>query len=594
MNKITQFFGAAAVIIIALVFVLQFRPASQQAVTSKGPDCAAEIQGDCVPATHFTASYRLIGRGIDAEQARAMGLRRRTTEGLVERWLLNEDAKRLGISVSEEDITEELASGRAHVSLPASEGPPNNLTENLVRFLNVRNRQTKKFDKKQYERDVRVVTQLSPTEFREHQKKELVAARMRNIIRSRAHVGEAEAFALYSREKSTSTLSYVKLDARFYQDIVIDASAKAVDAWAASNKEEVDKVWESRKAQYTPECRVAREIFVRIPEEGSDEQKAEAGKAIQTALERLNKGEDFAEVAKTVSQTEETAKKGGELGCVGKGLHPKPFDDALFGLEAGKTSGIVETEGGFYIVKLESIAKDAEAEKLGRRQAAREIYLKHEGERLTAEGAKEILAAARGGKSLEDALKAHLDAVVPKPKEDKKADDKKAGAGDKKAAGNKKADDKKVEGTDGEKEKAGVTAENHPFRPVVQTSLPFNAGGDPISDVKPGQDVAKVAFGLEKAGDVPNDIVPLTNGYAVIQLKEKTPVAKEQWEKDREAFLQTLRTNKEHDVLISYIKRLRSKFTEIKIDQQFLTEPKPKPGEGGEEPSPLDEPLGGE
>jgi len=59
-NKLSQFLGAAAVVIIALVFVLQFRPASDTALTSKGPSCAVEIQGDCIPTTHFYAAYRLL------------------------------------------------------------------------------------------------------------------------------------------------------------------------------------------------------------------------------------------------------------------------------------------------------------------------------------------------------------------------------------------------------------------------------------------------------------------------------------------------------------------------------------------------------
>jgi peptidyl-prolyl cis-trans isomerase D len=140
-----------------------------------------------------------------------------------------------------------------------------------------------------------------------------------------------------------------------------------------------------------------------------------------------------------------------------------------------------------------------------------------------------------------------------------------------------------------------VTAENHPLRPVVQSTLPFNAGGDPITDVKPGQEVAKIAFGLEKPGDVPNDIIPLQSGYAVIALKEKTPVSQEQWDKERETFLQTLRAHKEHDTLIGYVKRLRTKYTnDIKIGPEFLTEPKVKPGEGGEEGPPMEDPLGGE
>lgn len=590
MNKITQFLGAAAVVIIALVFILQFRPASQQNIKDDSPRCAAEIQGDCISASHFWAEYRLLApRGADAEQLRAMGHRRRTVDGLIERWLLNEDAKRLGITVSDDDVTEALANGRAFVSVPVSEGPPNNLHDNYVRFLNVKNRQTKKFDSKGYDREVRTATQLSPTEFREFQKQEMIAARMRDLIRSRAHVGEAEAFTLYSREKSTATLSYVKFDNRFYEDVVIDASAKNVEAWAEKNKEEIDKVWESRKEQHLPECRVARQITVSL--EGSDDDKAEARKKIDAALERIKKGDDFAEVAKSVSQDEATARKGGELGCVGKGTQPKPVEEALFALEEGKVSEVVETADSLRLLKVEKIAKEAEAEKIGRLEAARDLYMKHESERLAAEGAKQVLAAARSGKTLDEAVKAYLDGLTP-PAKDDKADAKKKGD---KAAAKKddKAGEKKDEEPAAEKKDEGpaeVTIANHPNRPVVESTLAFNITGDPISDVRPGQEVARTAFELEKPGDVPNDIVPLRNGYAVVQLKEKAPASKEQWDKDREDYIRLMRQQKEHDALISYVRRLRTTLAnEIKITPSFLTEPKVKGEES--EPMPEDQPI---
>jgi peptidyl-prolyl cis-trans isomerase D len=604
-SKLTQFFGAFAVIAIAVVFILQFQPASQsQVAQTSGSKCAIEIQGDCISSAQWTASYRLIiqrvAPGADQDRLRSMGLYRRTSDGIVERWLLNKDAERLGITVSDDDLTASLAKGRAYVSLPAQEGLP----QALVVPMNVENRQTKKFDRKAYEREVRTRTQLSEQEFREHQRRELIAERMRDLIRSRAHVSEPEAFAFYSREKSTSVVSYVKLDGRFYEDLVADRAQKAIDAWAQKNTELVEKSWEGRKAQFLPECRVSREVY--LGHDGTDESKAEARKKADAALARLKKDESFEEVARSVSEAEDSKAKGGEMGCVGKDARlPKPVEEALFKLEEGKTSDVIETEGGYFIVRVEKIAKEAEAEKLGRAEVTRELYLKHEADRLSVEAAKQIHAAVRGGKTLDDALKAHLDELKAANQGDggndknKKKGDKKA-AGDKKAGDDKKAAAAKVEKTDDDKPKEGeasapgvISFDNHPNRPVVETSLPFNMGGTPITGVASGQDVAKLAFELEKPGDVMGDVVPLERGYAVVQLKEKTPVSKEQWEKDRDGFLSGMRARKELDALINYMKRLRTAAEkEIKVKPEFQAEPKVKTdGEG----SPLEEdPLGGE
>ncbi|AUX31678.1 MULTISPECIES: peptidylprolyl isomerase [Sorangium] len=596
MNRLSQIFGAAIVIAIAVVFIVQFRP-NTGPVQSTASTCAVEVRGSCISSVEFNASRNLLAmRSVDENRLRAMGYRRLTAEGLYERWLLNEDAKRLGITVSDDELTSELVAGRVRVSLPADKirqvGYALNLREDLIRYLDVRNRQSKKFDSKQYEKQIRAITKMSPTDFREYQRKELVAARMRDLVRARVRVGESEAFEQFSREKSTRTLSYVRFDRRFYSDLVVDKSEKAVQAWADANKEELDKAWEGRKAQYLPECRVARDLMVEVKpaeaEQGPEAGKAAAKARIEAAVQRLKKGESFADVARSASD-DPSAARGGELGCVTKGRLSKPVEDKLFAMKAGEVSDIIETEDGFHVIKLEQIAKDAEAEKIGRLETARDLYTAHESERLAAEAAKQVLAAAAGGKSLDDALAAHLAQLAP-------AKDK-AGAGAK--AGEQpaaaKQDGGKDEGAkDGGEAAPGearppYTMANHPNRPTVEASLPFNVSGSPISDARDSTEAARIAFQLDKPGDLPKDVVALENGYAVIQLKEKTSASQEQWDKDREFYTAAMRAAKQNDALVGYIRRLKSTIgSEVKYDQNLLKESKPA-DDGSGEPLPIED-----
>ncbi len=556
MNKLNSILGGAVVIAIGLVFIVQFRPASgQQGNPDAGPQCVAEVKGSCINSNYFFAAQRLISyRGIDAARQKSMGFRRQVAEGLIDQWALNQDAKRLGVTVSDDDVSAEIAAGRAHISLPADKaremGYPLGIGEDQVSPIAVRDRKTKKFDAKQAEKNIRQATRLSSLEFREYQKLELTAARMRDIIKQRVRVGETEAFEQFSREKATATLDFARLDRRFYADLVLDTSPKAVQAWADKNKEELDKVWESRKAQFLPECRVTRHVLVKVGETASDEEKAEARKKAERLLERITKGEDFADVARKTSD-DGSAVHGGELGCVQKGKMVKPFEDAMLALDEGKVSGVVQSEFGFHILKIDRIAKDADAEKIGRQQTATELYLGHESERLASEGAKKILEAVRGGKSLKDALQTHLDEILPKDEAPKKKADAKKDAKDT----TKKGDAKDEAPND---DKPAVTAENHPARPTIEATMPFNSSGDPIQGVRPGSEVAHLAFSLEKPGAVPNDILPLETGYAVIQLKEKTPASKEEWEKNREFYVNAMRGAKQNDALIAYVKKLRS------------------------------------
>jgi parvulin-like peptidyl-prolyl isomerase len=67
-------------------------------------------------------------------------------------------------------------------------------------------------------------------------------------------------------------------------------------------------------------------------------------------LERLKKGEKFANTAKEVSLCP-SKKNGGDLGAFGRGKMVKEFETAAFALDRGQTSGIVKTKFGYHIIK---------------------------------------------------------------------------------------------------------------------------------------------------------------------------------------------------------------------------------------------------
>jgi foldase protein PrsA len=67
-------------------------------------------------------------------------------------------------------------------------------------------------------------------------------------------------------------------------------------------------------------------------------------------LERLNKGEKFANIAKQVSLCP-SAKHGGDLGNFGRGAMVKEFETAAFALGKGETSSPIKTKFGYHIIK---------------------------------------------------------------------------------------------------------------------------------------------------------------------------------------------------------------------------------------------------
>lgn len=587
MNRLSSIFGAIAVIAIAVVFIVSFQPGRGQNQVQSGPDCAAEVLGQCLRGTHFWASYRLIApRGASDAFVKQVRLKESTMDGLVERDLLVADAKRLGIGVGEDEVSKQLVNGRIHVSLPVARmramSNALNMREDGVREMSFLDKKTNQFSPDLYRRNVTEVTHLSETDFRDHQRLELVAARMRDIIRGRVHISESEAKDGWLRHKTTATIKYVKIERKWVVTHLLDRSDKAIADWSEKNKAEVDKLFESRKASYTGECRVAKNIFIKLDPASPtlDDDKKKAHDKLEEAKKKLDGGTAFEDLAKLLTE-DNTNEQGGDLGCVLKGQKPKPFEDALYGMKEGEVSAVVETQLGLHLIKLVKIAKGDDALKIGREITAKEAYLGFEGEKLGSEAAKEILAAAKGGKSLEDALKDYLAKVAPKPAE-----------GADKKDGEKKKDDKAAEKKDGEK-KDGEAKKDEPKddespkeeddSPTVETSVPFTVTGEAFEGAAPDVDAAALAFGLKKPGDVPADVIPLDRGegYAVIQLKERVEPNDDKWKEARDYEVWRIRAFKQEDALAAYVKRLRAASqAEIKVNKTFLADPgEKKPGD---------------
>jgi len=101
------------------------------------------------------------------------------------------------------------------------------------------------------------------------------------------------------------------------------------------------KIYEEQVGQLEPETEVrARHILVKDEEEAYD------------IIERINRGDDFAELAKEKSQGP-SKSKGGDLGYFTRDQMVKEFADAAFALEKGEMSEPVKTQFGWHVIKLE-------------------------------------------------------------------------------------------------------------------------------------------------------------------------------------------------------------------------------------------------
>ena len=100
-----------------------------------------------------------------------------------------------------------------------------------------------------------------------------------------------------------------------------------------------------------PEQVKSSHILIKFDPKADESQKAKAHKKIVEIQQKLEKGEDFAELAKESSQCPSNAK-GGDLGYFRRGQMVKPFEETAFALKPGEVSDIVETRFGYHLIKV--------------------------------------------------------------------------------------------------------------------------------------------------------------------------------------------------------------------------------------------------
>jgi len=116
---------------------------------------------------------------------------------------------------------------------------------------------------------------------------------------------------------------------------------------------EVDEFYAGNIEKFAiPEQIRARHILVKMESGATAEQKAAAKKKIEEVLAKAGGGVDFAELAKVYSEGP-SAPQGGDLGLFTRGRMVPAFEEAAFSMKAGEVSGIVETQFGYHIIKVE-------------------------------------------------------------------------------------------------------------------------------------------------------------------------------------------------------------------------------------------------
>ncbi len=309
-------------------------------------------------------------------------------DGLVTQHLLFDEAHKVGLTVSDEQMAQLIATVEAFKKKGEGE-------------------QEAKFDKQRYEAAL-AAQGMTPAMFEYRVRRELMTRQLTDAYAQNGFAADAVAEKLVRLYEQQRVVSVSELDFESFmkQAKVDEAAVKSyfeknqlefqlperarveyvvfsVDSLLpqmAATDEEIKAYYDEHVNEFSSqEERQAAHILISLPKQGSDAEKQAAKSKAEEVLQQVKQTPGrFSELAKQYSQDPGSAANGGDLGMFGRGMMVKPFEDAAFSLKAGEISGLVQSDFGFHIIKVTAI-KPAKAKALGdvRGEIAQRIKMQH-------------------------------------------------------------------------------------------------------------------------------------------------------------------------------------------------------------------------
>jgi peptidyl-prolyl cis-trans isomerase D len=382
-SLIVLIFGA-----IIVTFIFSFGRGSSGFRTRTPETWAAKVNGDVVTAGDFAQAYATRFRQMSAQRggkytvdnAKQDDLKRMTMRSLVDQELIAQQAKDLGIVVTDQELSEAIAKSPQF-------------------------QQNGAFDFDYYKRLVENGYGMSVPRFEDAWRRDMLRSKVLQSVLNGAQVSDDEVRAWYVAQHESASIGYVKFTGFMFRDKAQVTDAEA-DEYAKAHAAEIQAAYEKdAKTRWTQPASVkARVITVRVPPGSTAEQEQAARARIEAAFAEVKAGKDFAAVAKEKSE-DATKDSGGDLGFVSRGASPygKTLEDEAVKLEPGQISGVFKDRTGFHVLKAED-KKPEHVQPLDevRKQIAQEQLRAQKGGELAKQKAQEALASVKGGKKLED------------------------------------------------------------------------------------------------------------------------------------------------------------------------------------------------
>lgn len=229
---------------------------------------------------------------------------------------------------------------------------------------------------------------LSPDRFEQMIRQQALLEQLSQLFQDTAMVTDAELAHAVALRHQQRDVSYAELDYQAWLDQVevgdedvaafYEANAEAfqsperlriqyvlLDEDTLRDRIEIDEAdlqryFERVRGRFVDEeIRWASHILIAAAPD-AEEERAEARALLEELRERIQAGESFAELAQEYSDDPGSARAGGDLGEVERGMMVEPFEDALFALDEGALSEPVETRFGVHLIRLDRVRGGSE------------------------------------------------------------------------------------------------------------------------------------------------------------------------------------------------------------------------------------------
>jgi len=236
--------------------------------------------------------------------------------------------------------------------------------------------------------------------------RDLLYAKMLALIYGQLEVSEAEARELARRQLETVQLGFVALDSGKLP-IGERLSEEEVASFLAENEAAARTAYESDSDRYhLPEARKARHILVQAPAASGEEGTQAARERAEEIHQGILDGAAFEDVALEHSDDPASSSRGGDIGYIARGDARPELEEAIYSLEPGGETRLVETDGGFSIVRVDELRPESKVpfEEVSL-EIARTLAQAEAAQQRARTRAEQIVQAVRGGSNLQQAAR---------------------------------------------------------------------------------------------------------------------------------------------------------------------------------------------